>query len=191
MYFKHFLLEKMNYFVTVLLMFALVFLLSSNNEKIIRIVKRVCYINIDFECFFSVAIRNESSSIAKAKTARDFFQILKDSYFFTPQNVIVMQFLLRETQCTSLFEKCTNYAKENCAQYFEQREIKGTHAFSGVFFVKSTWFFLTDFNLYFGSHSPISDWSARLQKLCTRQKVLPRQNCCLDGRMISLMTPHC
>lgn len=80
----------------------------------------------------SEAIRIESASIAEAKTstARDFFQILKDNYYFTPQNVIVMQFLFRETQCKSLFEKCTSYAKESYAQYFEPTEVKGTFFFN-------------------------------------------------------------
>lgn len=79
--------------------------------------------------FFTEAIRIESASIDEAKSARDLFQILKDSYYFTPQNVIVMQFLFRETQYKSLFEKCTSYAKESYAEYFEPTEIKGTQSF--------------------------------------------------------------
>lgn len=51
-------------------------------------------------------------------SAREYFRILKDKELFTPSDVIFMQFLLRESHCGLLNDKCIAYAKTQKALCF-------------------------------------------------------------------------
>lgn len=50
-------------------------------------------------------------SLEEANNARECFSILQDEKFFTRNDVMLMQFLCKETQCDDLYEKCIKYAK--------------------------------------------------------------------------------
>lgn len=56
--------------------------------------------------------------IKTATSAREYFRILKDKELFTPSDVIFMQFLLRESNCGLLNDKCIAYAKTQKALCF-------------------------------------------------------------------------
>lgn len=58
-------------------------------------------------------------SIEQAKTARECFRFLKKKKLFTSNDVIITQFLLQETHCQGLFEKCIKYAEANGAVHFK------------------------------------------------------------------------
>lgn len=51
-----------------------------------------------------------SPSFIKANSARDYFEFLEEEGLFTPSDVIFVQFLLRESGCGELYEKCIEYA---------------------------------------------------------------------------------
>lgn len=59
------------------------------------------------------------NSFEQAKTARECFRILKKMELFTANDVIILQFLLKETHCRGLFEKCIKYAEANGAVHFK------------------------------------------------------------------------
>lgn len=58
-------------------------------------------------------------SIEQAKTARECFRVLNKKKLFTSNDVIITQFLLQETHCQGLFEKCIKYAEANGAVHFK------------------------------------------------------------------------
>lgn len=64
-----------------------------------------------------------SPLIKNATSAREYLRILKDKELFTPSDVIFMQFLLRETNCGSLNDKCIAYAKTQKALCFYEEPI--------------------------------------------------------------------
>lgn len=69
--------------------------------------------------------------IKNAKSAREYFSILKEKDLFTPSDVIFMQFLLRESNCGTLDEKCIKYAKTQKALcFFEEPPSKNYLTFS-------------------------------------------------------------
>lgn len=51
------------------------------------------------------------TGLEKAESAADCFLILQKEHLFTPSDVIVMQFLLRQTNCEKLEKECVEYAK--------------------------------------------------------------------------------
>lgn len=59
-----------------------------------------------------------SALIKKATSARECFRILKDKEIFTPSDVMIMQFLLRESNCEALNKKCIAYATSQKALCF-------------------------------------------------------------------------
>lgn len=59
-----------------------------------------------------------SPLIQNANSPREYFRILKEKELFTPSDVIFMQFLLRESNCGTLNEKCIAYAKTQKALCF-------------------------------------------------------------------------
>lgn len=71
--------------------------------------------------FFSISFLDstEMDSIEQAKTARECFRILKKMKLFTSNDVIIVQFLLKETHCRGLFEKCIKYAEANGAVHYK------------------------------------------------------------------------
>lgn len=54
-------------------------------------------------------------------SARDCLEILCDQKLFTPWDVIFMQFLLKNTECMDLFEKCVEYAEAHGALCFYEK----------------------------------------------------------------------
>lgn len=65
-------------------------------------------------------------SLEKKETAREYFNILKRNELFTPSDVIFMQFLLRESNCEELYEKCIAYATTQKALcFYEERPRNG------------------------------------------------------------------
>lgn len=56
--------------------------------------------------------------LKEANNARECFSILHDENLFTRNDVILMQFLCKETQCDDLYEKCIKYAKKYKALCF-------------------------------------------------------------------------
>lgn len=62
--------------------------------------------------------------IKNATSAREYLRILKDKELFTPSDVIFMQFLLRETNCGLLNDKCIAYAKTQKALCFYEEPIR-------------------------------------------------------------------
>lgn len=69
--------------------------------------------------------------IKNANSAREYFSILKEKELFTPSDVIFMQFLLRESKCGGLNEKCITYAKSQKALcFYEEPPSKNYLTFS-------------------------------------------------------------
>lgn len=56
--------------------------------------------------------------LKEAKNARECFSILHDENLFTRNDVILMQFLCKETRCDDLYKKCIEYAKKYKALCF-------------------------------------------------------------------------
>lgn len=56
--------------------------------------------------------------LTEAKSAADCFLILTKENIVTPSDVIFMQFLLQQTNCEQLEEKCVEYAKKQKALYY-------------------------------------------------------------------------
>lgn len=54
----------------------------------------------------------------EANNARECFSILHDENLFTRNDVILMQFLCKETRCDDLNEKCIKFAKKYKALWF-------------------------------------------------------------------------
>lgn len=55
---------------------------------------------------------------AQTVSARDCLEILCDQKLFTPWDVIFIQFLLKNTECLELFQKCVAYAEAHRALCF-------------------------------------------------------------------------
>lgn len=58
------------------------------------------------------------TSLRQAKSARDCLRILRDEKTFTPLHVMVVQYLMKRTECEELEQKCIEYAKEKDVMYF-------------------------------------------------------------------------
>lgn len=63
----------------------------------------------------------DMSIFAQTVSPRDCLQILYDQKLFTPWDVIFIQFLLKNTECIELFEKCVAYAKAHGALCFYEK----------------------------------------------------------------------
>lgn len=63
----------------------------------------------------------DSTLYAQMVSARDCLQILCDQKLFTPWDVIFIQFLLKNTGCLELFEKCVAYAEAHAALCFYEK----------------------------------------------------------------------
>lgn len=75
--------------------------------------------------YFFIDSLKDKLSIEKKETAREYFDILKENELFTPSDVIFMQFLLRESNCEELNEKCIAYATTQKALcFYEERPSK-------------------------------------------------------------------
>lgn len=68
--------------------------------------------------YFFIDSFKDKLSLEKKETAREYFNILKRNELFTPSDVIFMQFLLRESNCGLLNDKCIAYAKTQKALCF-------------------------------------------------------------------------
>lgn len=91
----------------------IVYLLIFNQTLVIHILYLAYFIDSckDKDIELSTLIKN-------ANSAREYFRILKERELFTPSDVIFMQFLLRESNCGVLNEKCIAYAKTQKALCF-------------------------------------------------------------------------
>lgn len=75
--------------------------------------------------YFFIDSLKDKLSIEKKETAREYFDILKENELFTPSDVIFMQFLLKESNCGVLYEKCIAYATTQKALcFYEERPSK-------------------------------------------------------------------
>lgn len=72
--------------------------------------------------YFFIDSFKDKLPIEKKESAREYFNMLKKNDLFTPSDVIFMQFLLRETNCEELNEKCITYATTRKALcFYEER----------------------------------------------------------------------
>lgn len=67
--------------------------------------------NIEFD-------KDTAAELENATFAGDVFNILFKKEVFQPSDVMVMQFLLQETECEELDKKCVEYAKKHNAMYY-------------------------------------------------------------------------
>lgn len=75
--------------------------------------------------YFFIDSFKDKLSIEKKETAREYFNILKRNELFTHSDVIFMQFLMRESNCEELNEKCIAYATTQKALcFYEERPSK-------------------------------------------------------------------
>lgn len=58
------------------------------------------------------------TKLENTKTAEEFIMILMNEHILTQSDVIVMQFLLQETNCEELERECVEYAKQWEAMYY-------------------------------------------------------------------------
>lgn len=65
---------------------------------------------------------NDIESLNKARSARDYFRILNFEKRFTKSDVLFVQFLLRKTGCRILNHNCEEYAKEQRALGFYEKQ---------------------------------------------------------------------
>lgn len=65
---------------------------------------------------------NNVKSLKKARNARTCIGILDSENLFTKSDVMFMQFLLRRTECKDLENKCVEYAKEQRALGFYEKQ---------------------------------------------------------------------
>lgn len=85
--------------------------------------------------YFFIDSLKDKLSIEKKETAREYFDILKENELFTPSDVIFMQFLLRESNCEELNEKCIAYATTQKALcFYEERPSKINFMFIHYYF---------------------------------------------------------
>lgn len=66
-------------------------------------------------------VKNKSS-IRNADSTRKCLRVLKDENLFTPTDVIFVQFLCRESNCSSQYEKCLEYAQDQKALCFYEKQ---------------------------------------------------------------------
>lgn len=66
-------------------------------------------------------IGEDINTFAQTVSARDCLEILRDHKLFTPWDVIFMQYLLKNTECKALFEKCVAYAEAHGALCFYEK----------------------------------------------------------------------
>lgn len=78
-------------------------------------VTRIFFIIVDSQ------IGKDIKYFAQTVSARDCLEVLRDHKLFTPWDVIFMQYLLKNTECTALFEKCVAYAEDNWALCFYEK----------------------------------------------------------------------
>lgn len=62
------------------------------------------------------------TSLIEAKSVRDCLRILRDNKLFMPSDVIIIQFLLKETGCWDLYTQCIKYAEEQNALCFYEKQ---------------------------------------------------------------------
>lgn len=75
----------------------------------------------------------DEASIETATSAEECLQVLVKENIFTHNDVIFMQFLCRETECTELDSKCQDYAKAHKALCFFEKP-KGNFFYSPLMF---------------------------------------------------------
>lgn len=66
-------------------------------------------------------VKNKSS-IENADSTRKCLRVLKDENLFTPTDVIFVQFLCRESNCSAQYEKCLEYAQDKKALCFYEKQ---------------------------------------------------------------------
>lgn len=67
----------------------------------------------------NIELDNDTATeLNNATFARDVFNILFKKEVFNQSDVMVMQFLLQETECEELGKKCVEYAKKHNAMYY-------------------------------------------------------------------------
>lgn len=68
----------------------------------------------------------DRKTVLKATSAFDCIRILQEEKLFTQRDVIFMQFLCSESNCSDLYDKCVEYAeKQKALCYFEKRSVNG------------------------------------------------------------------
>lgn len=73
------------------------------------------------KCYFFVTASGkvtDINSLKAADTVLKCFIVLQDENLFSHNNVIFMQFLLKEMHCEELYEKCIQFAQEQEALCF-------------------------------------------------------------------------
>lgn len=83
--------------------------------------------------YFHIDSFQDKITIEKKKTAREYFDLLKKKKLFTPSDVIFMQFLLRESNCAELNEKCIAYATTQKALCFYEELPSKIHFYFHLF----------------------------------------------------------
>lgn len=83
--------------------------------------------------YFHIDSFQDKISIEKKKTAREYFDLLKKKKLFMPSDVIFMQFLLRESNCAELNEKCIAYATNQKALCFYEELPSKIHFYFHLF----------------------------------------------------------
>lgn len=93
--------------------------------KIVRILGGLSLITVTilFEYTFSLSGLSEvdEESIKETRSVRDLFMLLQEKKLFTKTDVIFMQYLLKQTDCKILYDKCIEYAREQGALCFFEK----------------------------------------------------------------------
>lgn len=69
----------------------------------------------------------DDTKLEEAKTAQDCFKILFKENIISPSDVIMMQFLLIRTKCDELEKECIEYAKQQKAIHFYEKQPGNMH----------------------------------------------------------------
>lgn len=77
--------------------------------------------NISSNVYFYIADSKIDVDV-RLETARDCFGILRDQAIFTKEDVIFIQYLLKRTKCEELYNRCLEYAENNYALCFYEKE---------------------------------------------------------------------
>lgn len=64
----------------------------------------------------------DKTSLHEAESVRDCLKILCDNKLFIPSDVIVIQFLLKKTDCLDLYQRCIKYAEAQNALCFYEKQ---------------------------------------------------------------------
>lgn len=94
---------------------------------------QLCNVYDLMNVYFHIDSFQDKISIEKKKTAREYFDLLKKKKLFTPSDVIFMQFLLRESNCAELNEKCIAYATTQKALCFYEELPSKIHFYFHLF----------------------------------------------------------